>query len=334
MRFGLALPHYDTSLRGAPVSWEGVRDAAQLAERCGFDSVWVSDHLFLDWSKYGGPADRQGSLECLTTLSALAAVTERVRLGSLTLCNDLRHPGVVAKAVATIDRLSGGRVELGLGAGWYEPEYAAAGIAFDPPGRRIGRLGEAAEVIKALLRGDELSYDGRHYHLDGAVVRPGPLQSPHPPLWIGGKGDLLLATAARVADGWNLSWLGPVDAYAERARAADHACERVGRDPATLRRSVGAYVLAGRDAADLKRRLERLAGRTPAGVLGRGAGLSLESYGKTRYAGTVAEVTDRLGALSGFGVEEVIVSFGALPFQLADPEDVELFAAEVVPALR
>lgn len=337
MRFGLALPHYDTSYMGGPVSWEAVHQAATLAERSGFDSVWVSDHLFLDWGKYGGPGERQGSLECLTTLAALAQATARVRLGSLTLCNDLRHPGIVAKAAATIDRLSGGRLELGLGAGWYEPEYRAAGIAFDPPAVRIARLGEAASVIRALLAGEELTRDGPHYRLEGALVRPGPVQSPAPPLWIGGKGDLLLRTAAAVADGWNHSWLGSVEAYAERVAACERACERAGRDPATLRRSVGAYVLAGSDRADLARRVARVAERTPAGVLtgsGASAGVSLGSYGETRIAGTVAEVTDRLGALAELGVEEVIVSFGVLPFQLADLEDVELFAAEVMPRLR
>lgn len=337
MRFGLALPHYDTSYMGAPVSWEAVSATALLAESTGFDSVWVSDHLFLDWGKYGGPGERQGSLECLTTLAALAQVTRRVRLGSLTLCNDLRHPGIVAKAAATIDRLSGGRLELGLGAGWYEPEYRAAGIAFDPPKVRIARLGESVEVIRALLAGEELYHDGPHYRLQGALVRPGPLQSPAPPLFLGGKGDLLLKTAAAVADGWNYSWLGSVEVYAERVAACERALERAGRDPATLRRSVGAYVLAATDRADLARRIERVAQRTPAGVLtgsGGAGGLSLASYGETRIAGTVAEVTDRLGALAGLGVEEVIVSFGVLPFQLADPEDVELFATEVVPQLR
>src|SRR5918992_5637644 len=103
MRLGLALPHYDTSYRGEPVSWESVKRVAQLAEASGFSSVWVSDHLFLDWGKYGGPSTRQGALECWTTLSALAAVTERVRLGSLTLCNDFRNPGLVAKMAATPD---------------------------------------------------------------------------------------------------------------------------------------------------------------------------------------------------------------------------------------
>lgn len=338
MRLGLALPHYDTSFEGRPLSWASVRDTALTAERAGFDSVWVSDHLFLDWSKYGGPADRQGALECWTTLSALAGATERVRLGSLTICNDLRSPALLAKMAASLDLLSGGRVDLGLGAGWYEPEYEAAGIDYDSPGTRIRRLGEAATIIGRLLDGDEVTFKGDHYAIDGAVVRPGPRQEPRPPIWIGGKGDLLLKTAAKVADGWNFSWLGSIETYKERSAAADAACEKLGRDPKTLRRSVGVYVVAGTDDADARRRFERLVERTPAGVLNRGSNggsaVSWDEFRRDRFAGTVSEVTDRLGELSEIGVEEAILTLGALPFQVSDLEDVELVGAQIAPALR
>ena len=110
MKLGLALPHYDTSLAGGQVSWEGVKRCAQRAEAAGFHSVWVSDHLWLDWSKYGGPDDTQAALECWTTLSGVAASTTKVRIGSLTLCNDFRNPGLVAKMASTLDVLSGGRL--------------------------------------------------------------------------------------------------------------------------------------------------------------------------------------------------------------------------------
>ncbi|HYP23423.1 MAG TPA: LLM class flavin-dependent oxidoreductase, partial [Actinomycetota bacterium] len=208
MQLGLALPHYDTSYRNEPVAWPSVRDCALAADRSGFSSVWVSDHLFLDWGKYGGPATRQGSLECWTTMTALAAATSKVRVGSLTLCNDLRSPALVAKMAASLDLLSGGRLDVGLGAGWYEPEYRAAGIDFDSAGTRIRRLGEAVEIVGRLLAGEELTFDGRHYQVQEAICLPRPAQSPRPPVWVGGKGDLLLRTAARVADGWNFSWIG------------------------------------------------------------------------------------------------------------------------------
>lgn len=337
MHLGLALPHYDTSFANEPASWTSVRDCALAAERSGFASVWVSDHLFLDWGKYGGPPTPQASLECWTTMTALAASTSRVRIGSLTLCNDLRSPALLAKMASSLDLLSGGRLDVGLGAGWYEPEYEAAGIPFDSAGTRIRRLGEAAEILGRLLAGEELTFDGDHYQVQEAICLPRPRQEPRPPIWVGGKGDFLLRTAARVADGWNFSWIGSFETYSQRSRAADEACSEQGRDPATLRRSVGAYVLAGRDDADLRARFDRLVQRTPEGVFqGRNGGsdVSWEAFREDHVTGTVAEVTDRLGRLSDLGVEEVVVTAGALPFQVADPDDVELLGAEVAPALE
>jgi probable F420-dependent oxidoreductase len=337
MRFGLALPHYDSSFEGRPASWDAIKRTAQTAEASGFDSVWVSDHLFLDWGKYGGRADAEGSFECWATLSALAAATRKVRLGSLTLCNDFRNPAILAKMAATLDLLSDGRLDLGLGAGWYEPEYAAAGISFDRPATRIKRLRESAEIIARLLEGQVLTYDGTYYKTDGALCRPGPVQQPRPPIWIGGKGDLLLDTVARVADGWNWSWLGSLATYKDRVAAAERACENNDRNPATLRRSVGVYLLAGSDDSDTRRRFERLKDRTPAGVLqpaNERAAVSWDDFRRDRVAGTVNEVIDRLAELADLGVEEVIVSLGALPFQVADLEDVELVGAEIASAFR
>ena len=333
MRVGLALPHYDTSLAGEPASWEGVKRIARLAEASGFDSLWVSDHVFLDWSKYGGPSTAQRALECWTTMAAVAAVTERVRIGSMALCNDFRHPGLVAKMSASLDVLSGGRLELGLGAGWYEPEYAALGIEFDPPGVRIARLGESAEVIRSLWSGPT-THSGRYYELHDAICLPGP-SGAAPPIWFGGKGDYLIKTAARHADGWNFSWVGAEDTYRERAAVADRTCEELGRDPSSLRRSVGVYVLAGTDVSDAQERFQRLASRTPPGVLGgtEGSAVSWEEFAARGVAGTVGEVVDRLGRLKDLGVEEVIVGLGVLPFQVVDDEDVELVNTEVARAL-
>jgi len=337
MRFGLALPHYDGGFEGKPASWDAIKRTAQTAEASGFHSVWVSDHLFLDWGKYGGRADAEGSFECWATLTAVAAATERVRLGSLTLCNDFRNPAILAKMAATLDLLSAGRLDIGLGAGWYEPEYAASGIPFDSPGTRIKRLRESAEILGRLLEGEVLTYDGRFYKTDQALCRPGPVQKPRPPIWIGGKGDRLLETVARTADGWNWSWLGSLDTYKDRLAAAERACEKADRDPATLRRSVGVYLLAGTDDADTKRRFERLVDRSPAGTVpgsSEGTAVSWDGFRRDRVAGTVNEVVDRLAGLADLGVEEVIVSLGALPFQVADLEDVELVGAEIASAFR
>lgn len=335
MRIGLALPHYDTTLAGGPLSWEGVRRVARLAEQAGYDSVWVSDHLFLDYAKYGGDPRQLGALECFTTLAAVAAATRSVRLGSLVACNDLRNPALLAKMAATLALLSEDRLDLGMGAGWYEPEYRAAGLAYEPPGRRIDRLGEAVTIVRRLLEGEEVTFSGAHYALDGAVCRPVPAR--RPPVFVGGKGDRLIATAAAHADGWNFSWLGSVDAYLDRARVADRACECIGRDPTTLARSVGAYVIAGRDDADARRRFERLASRTDPGVIrdpDGGGEVSWERFRRDHVAGTVAEVTDTLGRLAEAGVDEVVVTVGTVPFQVADEDDVELIGAEIAPVLR
>jgi len=335
MRIGLALPHYDTSLAGSDVSYDAVERVALVAESSGYDSVWVSDHLFLDWGKYGGPSDIQGSLECWTTLSALAARTEKVRLGSLTLCNDFRNPALVAKMAATLQLLSRGRLELGLGAGWYEPEYRAAGITFDRAGRRIDRLGESVEVIGRLLDGEELVYKGDHFTMDGAICRPLPETKPR--VWVGGKGDRLLRVVASVADGWNFSWLGELDTYRDRVDAFRRACEQAGRDPGSVARSVGVKALVGTDDADARRRFGRLIERTPPGLMqpySEGGQVSWEAFRRSHFAGSVGEVVDRLGELEDLGVEEAILSLGTLPFQVSDEDDVAIVGTDVAPQLR
>jgi alkanesulfonate monooxygenase SsuD/methylene tetrahydromethanopterin reductase-like flavin-dependent oxidoreductase (luciferase family) len=205
------------------------------------------------------------------------------------------------------------------------------------PGTRIRRLGEAVAIVRDLLRGEEVTFKSDSYTIDGAICRPLPRQDPPPRVWIGGKGDLLLRTAAANADGWNFSWIGSMETYEERSRAADRACEEAGRAPETLARSVGAYVLAGTSDGDVKRRFERLAERTPPGVLAAASGggaVSWDEFRKAHVAGTVEEVVDRLGRLADLGVEEIVVSLGALPFQVSDDEDVELVGAEIASALK
>ena len=336
MRFGLALPHYDTSLAGRPFDWDSLVRVARLAEASGFDSVWVSDHLFLDWSKYGGPDEPQGTPECIMTMSALAGVTERVRIGSLALCNDFRNPALLAKMIATLDGLSDGRIDIGMGAGWYEPEYASAGIEFLPSGDRIRKLGESLQILTRLLEGEVVDFDGEHYHLKGALCRPSPVQRPRPSLFVGGKGDFLLKTAVRFADGWNFSWMGDFETYRERAAKADRLCETEGRDPATFKRSVGIYLLAGADEADISRRFDRLAKRTPPGILqapNSETGVGLKEFRRSNLVGTPDEIAHRLEQLAELGVEEVVCTLGSIPFQLGDEEDVVYVGETIIPAL-
>ena len=332
MRFGLALPHYDFSRPdGAPVSWEGLVNAARRAESLGFDSAWISDHFFLSLARYGGPDEPYGSPEALTALAGLAAVTDRIRLGTLVLCAGFRHPAILAKSAVTIDLLSEGRLDLGLGAGWYDDEYRAFGY-------RVGRsrfevLEETVEVLSLLFGEKEpVTWEGRHYSLDEAYCRPRPAQRPGPPLWVGGKGGSRLARlVARRADGWNTVWTWTPEDYADRVRVLEEACERHDRDPATVRRSVGLYALVGEDERDLDARWRALQRWTPGGALD---GSALGSWGRDKLVGTPDRVVERLAAFAALGVEELIVSVGSLPFAVFDDDAVEVFARAVLPAAR
>lgn len=324
MRVGLALPQYDYSVPGeSPLRWSTLAAHARLAEDCGYDSVWLSDHLFLDLAKYGGPAERFGAFEPLVALGALARVTSVVRLGTLVLCEALRPAGVLAKALAAVDRLSGGRLDVGLGAGWYEPDYEAIGSAMAPPGERLARLAEALDVCTGLLGGGPLEVDGRWHRAHGAENRPAAVQVPRPPVFVGGKGDRLLRLVAERADGWNTCWVWTPDAYRERLGVLERACEAVGRDPATVWRSLGLYALCGEDRRDLAARFERMRQRAPRGVLD---GVDLGAWRRGRLVGTVEEVRAQVEEWDALGVETLVVGPGSVPFEVTATDDVELLA--------
>ena len=199
-------------------------------EELGFDSIWHPDHLF-------HPSDPTGPLfEGWTFLAAMAAETSRIRLGLLVGSNVLRHPALLAQQALTVDHISEGRLELGIGCGWFEEEHRRFGIPlFDPP-ERVDRFSEALEIIDPLLRGETVSYEGRHYRLAEARLRPRPVQSPRPPFMLGAHRPRMLRICARFADLWNSG--GTVGEMAARNRILDGACERIGRDPAEIIRSV------------------------------------------------------------------------------------------------
>lgn len=326
MDVGLALPHYDHSVPGErPLRWETVVAWAQAAEAAGLASVWLSDHLFLSLAHWGGADGHEEGVEPLAALGALARATTRVRLGTLVLCPHLRPVGVLAKALATVDVLSGGRLTVGIGAGWFEPEYTAAGLPFPPAGARLERLAETVEVLRLAFTGEPFSYGGRHLRLEEMVCLPRPVQRPAPPIWIGGSGTRLLGVAAAGADGWNAGgWAGTPEDYRARADELDRACERVGRDPATVTRSVNRLALVGHDEADLRRRWEELGRVSAPGVL---RGMSLDDYRQGRLVGTVAQVREQLGAWEARGVATLVVSLGALPFTVTGFDALELMAS-------
>ena len=333
MRIGLALPHYDYSIPGvSPIRFEALAQVAVRAERLGFDSVWVSDHLFASLRRYGGGDERYGSLEPLSTLAALAPLTERVRLGTLVLSAGFRHPAMVAKTVTAIDRLSDGRVEVGIGAGWFADEYRSFGFDFGSVGDRFAVLEETMGYLVALFGDEPASFEGKRFALREAYNHPRPVQEPRPPLLVGGKGGpRLLRLAARFADGWNTVWRWTPDAYAKRVAAAREACEREDRDPATLRLSLGLFAVVGEDEADLVRRYELMRERLPAGVVD---AAPLEELRRDGLVGTPADVLERLERFASLGVSELVVGPAPVWFALPDPSMLDLLADRVLPAAR
>lgn len=328
VRIGLALPQYDYSVAGRrPLDYDTIVGAARVAEASGVDSLWLSDHLWLDLDKYGGGPEPYGTFEPLVTLAALSRDVPRVRLGTLVLCEALRPASVLAKALATLDRLSDGRLDVGVGAGWYEPDYVAVGLDFPEPGRRLARLAEALDVVTAMLSaaGEPVSCGGNFHRVAGARALPPALQRPRPPVFVGGKGDRLLQLVAERADGWNTCWVWTLDAYRGRLAVLERACEESGRDPTSVWRTLGLYALAGEDERDLLRRFERLRDHSPPGVLD---GVTLEEFRTGRLVGTVEQVREQVAGWAALGVETLILGVGAVPFQLSDLDDlVPLVAA-------
>lgn len=327
VRVGLALPQYDYSVPGEnPLRFETIAQHARAAEEAGCDSIWLSDHVFLDLAKYGGPAERYGAFEPLVTLAALARVVERARLGTLVLLEALRPAAVLAKALATLDLVCDGRLDVGLGAGWYEPDYEALAMSMPAPAERLARLREAVEIVTALLAGETVSHDGPHHRTAGAQLLPAPRQQPRPRVFVGGKGDRLLRLVAERADGWNTCWTWTPGQYRERLDVLERECEGVGRDPATVWRTLGLYALCGESEADLARRFERLRSLTPPGVLD---GVTLDEWRVGRLVGTVEQVREQAAEWSALGVDTLILGVGAVPFHVGSLDDVALLTEAV-----
>ena len=221
------------------MSWDTTVERWRLFERLGYESAWLCDHM-VQPSRPQGPY-----FEAWSLLGALAAVTERIRIGVLVTSNTFRHPAVLAKSAVTVDHVSHGRLEVGLGAGWYEPEHEMFGIPFPPRGELVSRFEEALRVVDVMLREDTGSFDGRYYRLRDARSRPGSVQRPRPPLLVGASGPRMLRIVARHADAWNAS--GTPEEMRERNRLLDRYCREIGRDPDSLDRSVYYWKAKGGD---------------------------------------------------------------------------------------
>jgi F420-dependent oxidoreductase-like protein len=218
-------------------SWATVADRWRQVEALGFDSAWLFDHFMAT----GSAADHT-YLEAWTALAGLAALTTRLQLGVLVTGNTYRSPALLAKQAATVDHISRGRLILGLGAGWHEPEHRAYGFPFSPPGERVSRFKEAVQLIRALFREERATFTGRYYQLEDAPFEPKPVRPGGIPLVIGTRGPRMLGIVAQYADIWNM--VGPPERVREHGQVLLEACARVGRDPATIRWSAAAWVPA------------------------------------------------------------------------------------------
>jgi F420-dependent oxidoreductase-like protein len=280
------------------VTWEQWLALAGACEEHGLEALFRSDH----YGPLMGMPDR-GSLDAWATLAGLAARTSRIRLGTLVSPATFRHPSVLAKMVVTADHISGGRVELGLGAGWHEGEHRAFGFEFPPTPVRMERLAEQLEIVSRTFTDDVFSFSGRHYHLQDLRALPKPVQRPRPTLLVGGAaGPRSLAQAARWADEYNTTAVA-LEELPERRRRQQEAWREAGRDPDMARLSLMTTCVAGRDRAEVEERVGRVLAVT-------GSHDSVAEVIDARpnwLLGTVDELAERFAALEAAGVSRVML---------------------------
>lgn len=305
MRFGV-----HTGLQSCTI--DELRALWRQAEALGFEWVSIWDHFYAADATIRDGQIESGA-ECLEAVSchaALACETSSVRCGSLVYSVGYRHPAVLANAIATIDHLSNGRAELGLGAGWHQAEYAAYGIPFPPTGVRLRQLDEAIQCVRLLLTQEAADFEGEFFRLVDARCEPKPVQA-RLPLWIGGAGErVTLRIVAKHADGWNIPFVPP-DVFRHKVEVLERHCADVGRDPATITKSVNLTIVADED--QLRERFGGMANFIRPSVL----------------MGSPQEMTDRIGEYRDAGADWINVALRA-PF---DTDALERFATDVMPSL-
>jgi F420-dependent oxidoreductase-like protein len=318
MRFGTFVPQgWKGDLDGVPVEeqWGRILATARLIEGSGYDSIWVYDHF------HTHPVVKQEStFEAWTLMAALAGATERARLGQMCTCALYRPPAMLAKIAANVDVISGGRLDVGIGAGWSKKEFDAYGYDYPSDGERLDMLEEAIQVLKAMWTEDEATFIGKHYLVEGAINRPRPLQKPHPPLWVAGGGEK--RTLRIVAEHGDFSNFGDdLDDFRHKSEVLQDHCEAVGRDFEEVGRSCHRMSVIGRDQSDLQRKL---------GVASRRRACSPEEFSGEHFAATVDQAVDEMGEFVDAGCVEMILYF----YDMGEGDSMELFASEVIPQLR
>jgi F420-dependent oxidoreductase-like protein len=312
IKFGVFLPFYAFQVGKVKPSslFERIRDVVLECERSGYDSIWLDDHLMFG---------KQPILECWTTLSALVSITSNIRLGTMVTCNSFRNPALLAKMAATIDVISNGRLELGIGAGVQKDEHVAYGMQFLEPRDRIARLKESVEIIKKMWTEEKASYKGKYYRVDEAVCEPKPLQKPHPPITIGGSGEkLTLKVAAQHADRCDVGYMPSLEMYRHKLDVLESHCKAVGRDFHEIERScwLGGQIFMVPDRKALDEKVLRWKPKN----------VSLEDFKKHSFIATPEECRRKIQQYADVGVTYFMLFFGGLP----DVSGLRLFAKDVV----
>lgn len=298
MEFGAFVPQgWRLDLVDIPVpnQWDTMVAVATVAEEVGYDSVWVYDHFHT----FPGPTT-ESTFEAWTVMAGLAEATERVRLGQMCTANSYRTPGYLAKITSTIDVMSGGRLDLGIGAGWYEAEYLGFGYPFPKPSVRIGQLDESVQIIRSMWTEETTTFRGVHYQLDNGYNYPKPVQDPHPPLWIAGGGEqLTLRVVAKYGDYAN--YFGDPDTFRRKTETLEQHCRDVGRDfdEITLSRNFDC-VIAGTEAEAEEKR-DRWLATLPDD--------HAEFRRKNAIVGTPEQVAEYVTAMRDLGIGYLIVYF-------------------------
>jgi F420-dependent oxidoreductase-like protein len=328
MRFGLFIPQgWRLDLVDIPTAshWQVMRDLAIHADGGPWDSLWVYDHFHTVPVPTG-----EATHEAWTLMSAYAATTSRVKLGQMCTAMSYRNPAYLAKVAATVDIISGGRVQMGIGGGWYEHEWRAYGYGFPSAGVRLARLDEGVQIMRDAWRDGTVTLDGKHYQVDGAIVEPKPLQEGGIPFWIAGGGEkVTLKIAAKYAQYTNFT--SEPEGFAHKSKVLEEHCANVGTEYGAIVRSANFNAIVGSSEAEVAERLERIRARqitkaNPEAV----EAMLANATSADSASGTPEQIIERLSRMRDLGCEYAILYF---PEAAYDRSGIELFEREVIPAL-
>jgi alkanesulfonate monooxygenase SsuD/methylene tetrahydromethanopterin reductase-like flavin-dependent oxidoreductase (luciferase family) len=308
VKFGIGLPN--------SVDFDNLLKIVNECERLGFDSVWTGDHL-------------RHSFDSWSLLAALATKTKKIRLGTLCTCVGYRYPVLLAKIIGTVDTISNGRINLGLGAGWVEEEHHAFGLNFPSPTIRIAQLREAAQIIKKLWVEDKVQFQGKHWKVEGATQVPKPLQKPHPPIWICLYGKALLKVVAEYGDGWNTGMCTPEE-YKQKIELLKKYCAKIRRKTETITNSLFTSITTAANQKELEQKIKKaqpgflrskqIQGRYHSVF----RDMPMEDYLKRYIIGTQQQCIEQIKEYTNVGVSQII-------FWMSKIEDIQLLAKKVIP---